>query len=360
MKKIYKNIIVGSGFSAFVLNIFLKKDFLVVTTDQNFIKKLPPRKYLTPHLRLFYKKYISYGIFKYILHHSTLHDTIIHGGNTNFWGGICNINSLKNKLKILKKIIHFKKINIKETGSYSNNNYLFQMQEKNKNNRSIFNCANYFKNLIYGHLIDFKIEKQNVISLNVKKNKVKKLYCKNLILALNAVQLIEVLINSNIIQDKDKISLSENQFKTKISFRQNLYNQKKNSLIISYSLSGIIKHALGKRENFNKYFFNFFNFFPLFYHQIFYKKKISALYKVEKSNKILKEISEKTEPDFGKSQHYFNMKVNNVEIKKILYKTCKNIHGISSPFIIKKTTPGPIAHCLIEESISLSKKLNKS
>ena len=141
-----------------------------------------------------------------------------------------------------------------------------------------------------------------------------------------------------IIQDKDKISLTENQFKTKISFRQNLYNQKKNSLIISYSLSGIIKHALGKRENFNKYFFNFFNFFPLFYHQIFYKKKISALYKVEKSNKILKEISEKTEPDFGKSQHYFNMKVNNVEIKKILYKTCKNIHGISSPFIIKKTT----------------------
>lgn len=359
MKKVYKNIIIGSGFSAFVLNIFLKKDFLVVTTHQNFINKLPARKYLTPHLRLFYKKYISYGIFKYILRHSTLHDTIIHGGNTNYWGGICNINSIKNKLKVLKKKIQFRKISIKDTGSFSNNNYLFQMQEKNKNNPSIFNCAKHFKNLIYGHLISFKIEKKNIISLNIKKDKVTKLYCKNLILALNAVQLIEVLMNSNIINDKDKINLSENQFKTKISLRPNLSSQKKNSLIISYSLSGIIKHALGKRENFNKYLFNFFNFFPLFYHQIFYQKKISASYEVEKSNKILREILKKTEPNFGKSQHYFNMKINNVTIKKILNKRCKNIYGISSPFIIKKNTPGPIAHCLIEESFLLSNKLNK-
>lgn len=359
MKKIYKNIIIGSGFSAFILNIFLKKDFLVVTTNQNFINKLPPRKYLTPHLRLFYKKYVSFGIFRYILRNSTLHDTIIHGGNTNYWGGICNIKSLKNKLKTLKKIIHFKKINSKDTGSFSDNNYLFQMQEKNKINPSIFNCSNHFKNLVYGHLIDFKIEKKNIISLNIKKSKVEKLYCKNLILALNAVQLIEVLINSNIIKDKDKINLSENKFKTKISLRPNLSNQKKDNLIISYSMSGIIKHALGKRKNFNKYFFSFFNFFPLFYHQIFYKKIVSALYVVEKSNKILKEISKKTEPNFGKSQHYFNMKINNIEVKKILNKRCKNIHGVSSPFIIKKKVPGPIAHCLIEESIILSKKLNK-
>ena len=41
--------------------------------------------------------------FKYILKHSTLHDTIIHGGNTNYWGGICNLKSLKNKINIFKK-----------------------------------------------------------------------------------------------------------------------------------------------------------------------------------------------------------------------------------------------------------------
>ena len=101
------------------------------------------------------------------------------------------------------------------------------------------------------------------------------------------------------------------------------------------------------------------NFFPLFYHQIFYKKKTTALYKVEKSNKILREISNKTEPNFGRSQHYFNMKINNIEVKKILNKKYKNIYGISSPFVVKKTTPGPIAHCLIENAIDLSKKLNK-
>lgn len=358
MSKIYKNIIIGSGFSSFILNKFLKKDFLVITTDDNLIKKSPKRKYLTPHLRLFYKKFTSYGVFKYLLYNSTLHDTIIHGGNSNFWGGICNVRNLKNNLKLLKKIIYFKKININETGNYSTNNYLFQMQERNRKGSSIFNCSKHFKNFVYGHLIDFKIENKNLISLNVQKNKINKFYCRNLILAVNTTQLIEILINSNFILDKDKISLNEHQFRTKVSLIPNLSNQKKSSLILSYSLSGIIKHALGKRKNFNKYLFNFFNIFPLFYHQIFYKNKISAHFKVKKSQKIIEEISNKTKPDFGRSVHYFNMKVNNLEIEKVLKKKNKNIYGISSPFITNKD-PGPISNSLIDKSIFLSNKLNK-
>jgi len=358
MKKIYKNIIIGSGFSAFVFNRLLKKDFLVITTNENLINNFPRRNYLTRHLRLLSKKFISYGLFKYVLQNSILHDTIIHGGNTNLWGGICNISNLKNKLKDLKKIIHFKKIHKNVTGSFSNNDQLYQMQEKGKKSNSIFNCSKYFKNLVHGHLVNFTVHKKNLICLNVQKNKIEKFYCRNLILAVNTIQLIEILINSNIIHDKDKISLNEHQFRTKVSFKPNLDNKKNDTLTLSYSISGIVKHALGKRINFNKYIFKFLNIFPFYYHQIFYKKKVLALYKVEMPNKILKEISKQTAPGFGRSVHYFNMRVNNIEVSRILSKKYRNIFGISSPFITSKT-PGPISNCLIEKSIFLSNKLNK-
>ena len=358
MRKVYQNIIIGSGFSAFVLNRLLKKNFLIITTNQNLINNFPRRKYLTNHLRLLSKKFISYGLYKYVLRHSVLHDTIIHGGNTNLWGGICNISNLKNKLKDLKKIIHFKKINKDETGSFSNNDNLYQMQDKNKKNNNIFNCSKYFKNLVHGHLISFTIKKKKLICLNVQKSKIKKFYCRNLILAVNTIQLIEILINSNIIHDKDEVGLSEHQFRTKVSIRSNLDNKKNDNLTLSYSISGIIKHALGKRINFNKYIFKFLNIFPLYYHQIFYKKKVLALYKVEKSSKVLREISRHTASGFGKSVHYFNMKVNNIEVSRILRKKCKNIFGISSPFVTSKT-PGPISNSLMEKSFFLSNKLNK-
>ena len=77
------------------------------------------------------------------------------------------------------------------------------MQNKNSKTESIFNCSEYFKNLIYGHLISFKIENKNLISLRVQKQKdVQQFYCRKLILALNTTQLIEVLINLNLLMIK--------------------------------------------------------------------------------------------------------------------------------------------------------------
>ena len=44
VKKKYKNIIIGSGFSAFVLNFFLNKEALIITTSVNLLKGYPKRK----------------------------------------------------------------------------------------------------------------------------------------------------------------------------------------------------------------------------------------------------------------------------------------------------------------------------
>jgi len=356
--KISQNIIVGSGFSAFILNKILKKNYLVITTDSKYTKSLPERKNLTTHLKFFSKKFNSYGIYRYILKKSLLHDTLLHGGNTNLWGGICNISKIKKYFNFLRKIIFFKRISFNDTGSYSSNKYLFQMQKIGSNNGNIFNSSKNFKNLIKGHLVSFNIVQKNLICLKVKKKKTKNYFFKKIIINFNKTKLINILINSNIIKDKDQIFLREHKFKTKISLLPSISKNRNVSLILSYSLPGIVKHAVGTQKNFNKFMFRFLNFFPIFYHQIFYKKKIVARYIVEKKNLHIKEIFDKTDNKFGRSIHYFNMKINNINLGKKLKQTSKNIFGISSPFITNKA-PGPISNDLIEKAFEVSKKLNK-
>lgn len=356
--KFFKTIIIGSGFSAFILNQILKQKHQIITTDSKYIKCLTKRKILTKHLKLFVKKYNSYGIYEYVLKKSTLHETLLHGGNTNFWGGICNISRILKYSSLLKKNFFFKKISYSDTGSFSTNKYLFQMQSIGSDNGNIFNCSNCFTNPIRGHLVSFNLVKKDLICLNIKKSKIENYFCKRLILAVNSTQLIDILINSNIIKDRDKISLTEHKFNTKVTISNNISKNRKISLILSYSLAGIIKHALGIQQNFNKFIFSFLNLFPIFYHQIFYKKKIIATYRVEKEKFIVKEISKKTNDNFGKSIHYFNMKINSINLEKKLKKISKNIYGISSPFITKKF-PGPISNNLIEKAFEVREKLRK-
>jgi len=354
--RIHETIIVGSGFSSFILSQILKKKYKIISTNSKYINFLSKRKILTSHLKFFSKKYISYGAYKYILKKSILHDTLIHGGNTNFWGGICDIAKISKYINLLKPIFQLKKINFIDTGSSSINKNLFQIQSLGSNNGNILNCSNYFTNVIKGHLVSFSSEKKNLICLKIKKKIIKNYYCKKLILAVNAVQLIDILINSNIINDNDHIRMTEHKFNTKITFSNKNIKNSKIYLILSYSLAGIIKHALGYQKNFNKYIFNFLNLFPIFYHQIFYKKKILATYKVDKNIQAIKEISKKTDFGFGKSIHYFNMRINNTIVDKKLKKINKNIYGISSPFILNKY-PGPISNNLIEKAFLLNKKL---
>lgn len=355
MNKIYNHIIIGSGFSSFLFNLFLnKKETLIITTKVGFINKLPKRKKLNNYLKTFSKKFDSFGNYNFILKNAKLHDTLTDGGNTNVWGGTCNLKKIKNKLIKLKKIVSFKKISLNDTGSISNNKYIHQIQKLNSEKGEIFNCSNHFNNKISGHLIKINSIKKNLIELEIKKKKMKKLLCRKLILAVNFTQLLEILLNSNIIKDKDLITLHECKFKTKISLSTKLLQNKKDT-VLCYSVSGIIKHALGIQKNFHKTFFSFFNLIPFYYYQIFSKKKIKATFKINKYRRKIEEIHHKTDKNFGKSIHYFNMKVNNLNIEKKLSKVNKNIIGVSCPFLTKNE-PGPISNNLVERSFYLANK----
>lgn len=355
MNKIYNHIIVGSGFSSFLFNLFLnKKETLIISTKVRFISKLPKRKKLTNYLKIFSKKFNSYGNYNFVLKNATLHDTLIDGGNTNIWGGTCNLKKIKNKLIKLKKIVSFRKISFSDTGSISNEKNIHQIQKLNSKKGEIFNCSNYFSNKISGHLIRINSIEKNLIELEIKKEKVEKYFCRRLVLAVNFAQLLEILLNSNILKDKDLITLDECKFKTKISLSTRLLQNKKDT-ILCYSVSGIIKHALGIQQNFNKTFFSFFNLIPFYYYQIFSKKKLKATFKIDKYNRCIKEVHQETDKNFGKSVHYFNMKVNNLNIEKKLSKVNKNIIGVSCPFLTKNE-PGPIANNLVERSFYLANK----
>lgn len=358
MKKIYENIIIGSGFSAFIISNLIKKNYVLITTEDKLINNLPKRKKLTKFLKFFTTKFCSYGKYQFHLKNSTLHDTLIHGGNTNLWGGICNITEIKKFLIFLNKIFSLKKLGFNETGSSTNFKSLLQIQELNNKNGKIFNCSKYFKKKIVGHLLSFKSLDSGIIRLKIKKKKNETMYCKKLILAVNFTQLLEILINSNIIKNKDEITLNEFEFDTKISLFSNLNLIKKNALILSYSVSGIIKHALGLQRNFNFFLFKFLNMFPFYYHQIFYEKLNIATFKIIKEKKLIKEIVSKTNKKFGRSVHYFNMMINKKSVKERLQKINNNIYGISAPFLTK-VRPGPISNNLIKNSFIVAKKINK-
>lgn len=171
--KIFNTVVIGSGFSSFILNQILKKKHQIITTDLKYLKSYPERKNLIKHLKLFTKRYSSHGEYQYIFKKSILHDTLLHGGNTNFWGGICNIKNISKYSNSFKKNFYFKKISFGNTGSFSTNKNLFQLQKIGTNNGNIFNCSDYFTNLIKGHLVNFSLVKKNLICLKIKKKKLK-------------------------------------------------------------------------------------------------------------------------------------------------------------------------------------------
>ena len=94
-------ICVGTGFSAYLLKILSRKKIFFISSNYKIVKNLKNfqrRKNFENHVKFFTKKTNSYGILNLPLTKNiTLHDTLIDGGNTNYWGGFINKNKIKKK-----------------------------------------------------------------------------------------------------------------------------------------------------------------------------------------------------------------------------------------------------------------------
>ena len=344
-----KFVIIGSGFSALIANIFLEKyNPVTISLDNNyFLKtKFNGRTNLNVN-KMFSSTAKSFGNFRYILNSKTkIHDRLSIGGHSNIWGGFINIDELQNTtLSKLEKSFEFKKINNIKYGYKSNRDNIAQMRDKNNN---IIDTKYLIKNIQKGFL-DSIIVGSNSIKLKIyfkNKKNFEIVRTNKLILAISFSQLIDLLYRSKIIINNSKINLSEFDHKFKINMSSEIKEDNHiKDVIIKYDLIRAIKHFLGYQKSLDNLNLNL----PFYVDQIFYNEKKHIELKLDYDNKVVSEVSNLRK--FGDSIHYCNLKINNENINKIFINLSNNISGISMPFINQKK-PGPISNDIINNFLN--------
>lgn len=345
-----KKLIVGSGFSASIVNLALNDPAEIYSVkDLNKLNSagLIRRKNLDCN-KVLSKKTLSLGSIKFFLKRSKLHDRLYISGNSNIWGGHINLAKLSKKLinLIKKKNILIQKLSYSITGTISSNNYIHQLQNSSKEILKSTDLLDKIQNVIVLKL-SFVNKKIFVDIMLLDTLKKKKIEVKKLFLCLGTIQLIDLLFRSKLLNEKDEIELTE--FDCELSLK--LKNSKfiKNATTIRYSFGRAIGHYLGL-QSFTR-FLNFLNFVPIFIDQIFYNKKSKIVF-ILKGN-IFVEKKNTNAAKFGQSIHYCNMKINGVPMNRFLSKLNKNVIGFGMPFVEQKV-PGPISNDIL---LDIEKKI---
>lgn len=309
--------------------------------NANKLKRLIRRKNLE-YNKLYQKKTFSYGSLVFELKNTTFQDRLIIGGNSEIWGGKINIKGFSsNIIKILSKKINFRKLSYKITGTVSNKRDIFQMQNKEG---KIISSSDFNFNIKNSYLKTFKIKKKKIL-LNFQK---KKISTNSLYICVGVIQLLDLLYRSNFLRENDQIELSE--FYSEFKFNT-IYSKMSNKFTIQrFLLSRAIGHYLGV-QHYSK-FLKFFDFIPICIDQNFYKKKRKIKLKLKNGVLINKTNSHKE--IFGKSTHFCNLKINNININKFLSDISPNIKGVGMAFVNQKI-PGPISNDII---LDIFKKIN--
>lgn len=209
------------------------------------------------------------------------------------------------------------------------------------NSNKIFNSANEFKNCITGHVLKIEIIKINTLIkiIYTRNNKLYSIYCKKLFLGIGIMQILDLFLNSNFLKEKDVITLSEFDYKSKLSLSKN-FTKCLNKTIIKYSIGSALGHFLGL----NIKYFNFFNCIKIYIDQIFFNSKKKLYLKILNGNLIQTNHLKQ----FGKSIHYCDLYINKLNINKFTKNLSNNIYGISMPFVTQER-PGPISNDIINK-----------
>lgn len=347
-----KNLIIGGGFSAHIFSELLKKDNKEITiltpkgkiVEHNDIKK----NKLFEVNKILSSKAFSFLTTKYEKRREIfLHDRVSLGGNSTIWGGVINIEKLPKKfINFLENIkINLVKLSYEETFSKSNTDNLYQLRNfKNK----IYDSKDYVKTDIDGFAtkIFFHKNKIEVEFYDLISNTTKRIFSEKVFLAISVIQLIEILIKSNIIKDNYFFELDEFKHNFKLSLHNKTHNYIDKRVIIKYSLVGAIKHFLGYQGKLNSNF-KYFNKIPLFIEQTYFSEKQTLLFNLQKNIIRFEKINK-----FGDSIHYSDLKINKKKINDFLQSFSKNLFCISMPSVSQRK-PGPISNDIIENIKSI-------
>ncbi len=280
-------LIIGSGFSALVAYIYLKKFNPTVisanidTTNSISLLQRPnlnTNKYLD-------SKSKSIGNFKYEINSSIkFHDRISYGGNSNLWGGFINIDKIPQDVirKIKDEGIFLTKLDLEINGYKTNNENIRQLRHENG---QILNARNIIKNINNGFVNKLEFDNNFIFVsyFDLKKNKTISLKFKKVFLAISFPQIIDLFFRSNIITENTSLGLSEYEHNFVKTMNNNLDKYKANEhCVIKYDLIRSLKHFFGYKKNLDKLKIKI----PLYIDQVFSNtnRKINLSLNIKKKN----------------------------------------------------------------------------
>ncbi len=337
-------LIIGSGFSALIAYIHLKKyNPSIISANIDTTKSINLIKRSNLNINKYFSSTSnSVGNFKFMISPKiSFHDRISFGGNTNIWGGFINIEKIP--LTVIKMFsdndISLTKLELKKNGYKTNNENIRQLRNSDG---QIINSKNLIRNIKNG-FVDNLIFENNYILVNyfdLQNKKITSQKFKKVLLALSFPQTIDLLFRSNIINKNIILELSEyeHKFVKTVSNRTDQY-PKNDHCVIKYDFLRSLKHFFGYKKNVDNLKVNI----PFYVDQVFSNTTRKINLSLDLSNKVITTLDKIR---FGDSIHYCNLSIDKININNYLKNISKNLIGISSPFV-NQEAPGPISNDII-------------
>ena len=350
-----ESVIIGGGYSAFITQLLMPTGIPILTpsgSNQFPLGKQHRRPKIEAN-KVFAEKAFSQGGISFDLKNGNLHDRLNIGGNSAIWGGF--MDQAKVPIEFIAKLkgqnLCLQPLSFENTGSYSNNPSIVQLQNLNGN---IFNAKNYLSNVKNTFLDTFYINKDKIILkiLKIKPYMVDSLpeyeiiSTNKLILCIGTVQLLDLLMRSNYLPKKSKIKLTEFPCRYEIKLSPKIIDSLESGTRIRYHMTRALLHYLGIQRHYSSW--NLTNKLPLYLDQIF--QNFSRTIFLDYENKQLTDSSQIKNPAYGGSIHYCNMHINNLNINHILNEISPNIVGIGMPFV-EQAQGGPISNLIALDAI---------
>jgi hypothetical protein len=340
------NVILGNGFSAYCVHNKLrnKKINSLVVAPYSYNDTNLKRNFNFSYNRLAHDK--SYSATKLNWNLDNIHfvDRLSNGGNSLIWGGYIDLDLVNYELFKSLKEISYEKINKKDHGITSNKNLAIL---KNKSNDTIFDTTAYFKSYAdningYANKIEIKNKRVYVYIENRNDNYI--VEAKSIFICISVPQLVELLWKSSFINSDDILTLFDHDYKilNEITYDSSMIGLK--DCLIQYNLLPALSRFFGfRRIKFPLFLPSYFNLY-----QHFINKRNRIDFSIKNNNVSLLTIN--MDFIFGKSIHYHNLLINEIQINNYIKKISKNIKFFGHP-AITPNEPGPISQYMINQII---------
>ena len=347
-----KTIIIGGGFSALIAKLLLgTRPHLIlsaISRPNSDTEKLVQRPSLELNKWLSSTKAPSLGSLQSQLAKGVLHDRLIHGGNSQIWGGFCNANLLGSALQevLRKNQIYLEPLSFAKTGSLSNDSGIAQLTDQSGR---ILNAAH-----LLGHDVQDGYATQLMssnpdsmtVALNSLNGNTSTLSSQSVILAVGTVQLIDLLYRSNIIQPGDELTLTEFEHRMSILATTKPKQFSTQQCVIRYQLTRALYHALGIQK-----IPSWLNRLPipLYVDQCFDTRTQELRFQIQDGSLVKIASSQSHEHPFGGSIHYCNLRVNGVDVNTLLRNFSPRLIALGMP-ALKQGAPGPISNDIMNDA----------